>query len=230
MPSSMQKLSRWLLRVCGWRMHGPVPAARSFILVAAPHTSNWDLLWLLLMTRAAGIRISWLAKHSLFRGPLGWCLRRLGGVPVIRHRSEDRVAGTVRAFAAQPDLVLVIPPEATRARAEFWRSGFYHIARLARVPVIPTALDYGRRSGEFGPAFDACEDVGAFMDDMRAFYSDRAGRHPAQFGPVRLQEEASAQPETRREPERISEPEPESAPEADPASPPTPEDRRRAAP
>lgn len=159
------------------------------MLVAAPHTSNWDLLWLLLMASAKGIPIRWLAKHDLFRGVQGWCLRRLGGVPVVRGRSEDRVAATARLFREMDSLVLVIPPEATRARADFWKSGFYHIARLGGVPIVPTALDYGARVGEFGAPVAADVGVRPLMDAMRAFYAGRQGAYPERFGPIRLREE-----------------------------------------
>lgn len=185
----MQRFSRGVLSWLGWRIEGQTPAHASYVLVAAPHTSNWDLPLLLLMAWASGLRIRWLAKHSLFWGPLGWLLRTLGGVPVVRHRREQRVDASARAFSEQPELILVIPPEGTRSRTEFWRSGFYHIARAAGVPVIPTALDYEQRLGEFGCAVAADLDVGPFMDAMRAFYAGRCGRYPERFGPVRLREE-----------------------------------------
>lgn len=185
----MQTFCGWLLKLCGWRIHGTAPEERRYVLIAAPHTSNWDLLWLLLMTRATGVPVSWLGKHTLFRGPLGWCLRALGGVPVVRHEREDRVAATARAFANHETLVLAIPPEGTRSRTPHWRSGFLHIARTAGVPLVPTALDYRRRVGEIGPALHVRDDPRAVMDALRAFYADRHGRHADRFGPVRLLDE-----------------------------------------
>ncbi|MEE4360901.1 MAG: 1-acyl-sn-glycerol-3-phosphate acyltransferase [Pseudomonadales bacterium] len=188
----MKGLSRWLLRRTGWRIQGAPARPARYILVAAPHTSNWDLLWLLLMAWATDIPISWLGKHSLFRWPLGVVLRALGGVPVVRHRREDRVASTAATFATREEMVLVIPPEGTRSRTDYWKSGFYHIARTAGVPVVPTALDYARKVGEFGAPVSAEDDVVVFMDAMRAFYADRSGRYPERFGPVRLREESAS--------------------------------------
>ncbi len=185
----MQTLARWLLRVTGWTLHGSGPDARRYVLVAAPHTSNWDLLWLLLMAAAASIRISWLAKHTLFWGPVGWLLSALGGVPVIRHERRDMVAAIADTLRNAERLVIVIPPEGTRRRAEYWKSGFYQIARQAGVPVVPTALDYAKRHGEFGAPVSAQLDPGPFMDEMRAFYDGRSGRYPEKFGPVRLRDE-----------------------------------------
>ncbi len=186
------RLSALALHWCGWELVGLPPEVHRYVLVAAPHTSNWDLLWLLLMARAHGVPISWLGKHTLFAGPLGWLLRRLGGVPVMRQRREDRVAATARAFAERDELVLVVPPEGTRARTDCWKSGFYHIARAAGVPVVPSALDYGRRVGEFGKPVEASDDVSGFMDQMRSFYAHRTARYPERFGPVRLAREDPA--------------------------------------
>ena len=147
---------------------------------------------MLLCAWSAGLRVRWLGKHTLFWGPLGPIMRFLGGVAVRRHVSEDRVAATARAFDGVDDLVLVIPPEGTRAHTEHWRSGFYHIARTARVALVPTALDYRTRRAEFGEAFVPKGDVVSDMDRLRAFYQGRSGRYPDCFGPIRLREEAEA--------------------------------------
>lgn len=185
----MKTIARLILRASGWRLVGAPPPERHYVVIAAPHTSNWDFPWTLLMAWASGMRIRWLGKHTLFRGPMGPIMRALGGVPVRRHLKEDRVAATARAFAESDALALLIPPEGTRSRTEHWRSGFYHIARTAEVPLVPTALDYGRRCGEIGEAFVPTGDVGADMDRLRAFYAGREGLFPEKFGPVRLREE-----------------------------------------
>lgn len=188
----MKTISGFILWLFGWRVLGEAPELRRFVLVAAPHTSNWDLLWLLLMAWSKGISIRWLAKHTLFRGVQGWLLQRLGGVPVDRRQREDRVAATARLFRELDSLVLVIPPEATRVRTDYWKSGFFHIARLGGVAVVPSALDYARREGEIGPPLAADQGVTVLMDALRAFYAGRQGAYPDQFGPVRLPEEDAA--------------------------------------
>ncbi len=185
----MRSLARLILRLCGWRLVGAPPATRHYVVIAAPHTSNWDFPLTLLMAWAAGMDIRWLGKHTLFRGPMGPIMRALGGVPVRRHLQEDRVAATARTFAETEALALLIPPEGTRSLTEHWRSGFYHIARSAGVPLVPTALDYGRKCGEIGEAFVPSSDVRADMDRLRAFYAGREGLYPEKFGPVRLREE-----------------------------------------
>ena len=188
----MRALARFILRLCRWRLIGAPPDAPHYVVIAAPHTSNWDFPWMLLMAWASGMNVRWLGKHTLFRGPMGPIMRALGGVPVRRHVKEDRVAATARTFEEVPRMALLIPPEGTRRRVDHWRSGFYHIARTARVPLVPTALDYAERYGEIGEAFVPGDDIAADMDRLRAFYANRSGRYPEEFGPVRLREEGEA--------------------------------------
>ena len=138
------------------------------------------------------MRVSWLGKHTLFRPPLGVLMRSVGGIPVVRHQRGQLVAYAAKLFAERPELVLAVPAEGTRARAEYWKSGFYHIARGAGVPIVCGYLDYARRRGGFGLSFEPTGDVRADMDRVRAFYADKVGLYPACFGPVRLKEEAEA--------------------------------------
>jgi 1-acyl-sn-glycerol-3-phosphate acyltransferase len=183
-------LATRFLRWSGWALEGERPAARSFVLIAAPHTTNWDLLFFLAHAWAYGIRPSWIGKHTLFRGPLGTAMRWLGGVPVDRRRAGGLVAQLALAFARDPDLVLTVPPEGTRSRAPFWKSGFYQIARAAKVPIVMGFLDYERRRGGLGPELHPGDDVRADMDAIRAFYADKRGRYPERFGEVRLWDES----------------------------------------
>ena len=186
----MKTLARLILRLCGWQLTGAPPTDTDrYVVIAAPHTSNWDFPWMLLMAWASGMAVRWLGKHTLFWGPMGPIMRALGGVPVRRHVREDRVAATARAIRGSQRIALVIPPEGTRGLTDTWRSGFYHIARTAEVPLVPTALDYAQRRGEIGPGFIPTGDVTADMDRLRTFYADRSGRYPERFGPVRLREE-----------------------------------------
>lgn len=181
--------ARLVLRATGWETEGERPAPARFVLIAAPHTSNWDLLFLLALAERYGIRVSWMGKHSLFRGPMGPVMRALGGIAVRRHERRNMVEAMADEFAARERLCLVVPAEGTRGRTEYWKSGFYHIARAAGVPIVMGYLDYARRRGGFGPALLPSGDVAADMDHIRAFYSDKTGRYPDRFGPVRLREE-----------------------------------------
>jgi 1-acyl-sn-glycerol-3-phosphate acyltransferase len=190
---SRRRIRRWLARLflaaTGWRAEGARPDARHYVLIAAPHTSNWDFPYLLAFAEHFDMRISWLGKASLFRAPFGALMRRLGGIAIERGRSERRVEEIARLFDRQDELGLVVPAEATRSRSEYWRSGFYHIALTAGVPIVMSYLDYARKRGGIGPAFVPTGDVARDMDRVRAFYADKQGRYPADFGPVRLREE-----------------------------------------
>ena len=186
----MRKLiARAFLWLTGWKPEGARPEPRRYVLIAAPHTSNWDLAYLLALAEEFGVRVAWMGKDSLFRPPLGWAMRRLGGIPVVRHKRGNLVAAVAQTFAEREDLALVVPAEGTRGYVPHWKSGFYHIARTAKVPIVLGYLDYARKRGGFGPALHPTGDVRRDMDEIREFYSDKVAKYPDQFGEVRLKEE-----------------------------------------
>lgn len=175
----------------GWEPDGIRPEPAQFVLIAAPHTTNWDFPYLLAFAEYFEIQISWMGKDSLFRGPMGPIMRFLGGVPVVRHKRENMVVAMARTFQ-QPEheeLGLVVPAEGTRGRTEYWKSGFYHIAATAGVPIVMSYLDYEQKRGGFGPAFKPTGDIPADMKIVRAFYEGKQGKYPELFGPIRLREE-----------------------------------------
>jgi 1-acyl-sn-glycerol-3-phosphate acyltransferase len=159
------------------------------VLVAAPHTSNWDFVLMLVMAFACRLNLSWAGKHTLFRPPFGRLMRALGGIPIDRTRPGGTTQQLVEVFRRADRITLVITPEGTRGRTERWRSGFYHLAREAQVPIVLGVLDYGAREAGFGPTVIPSGDIRRDMDAIRAFYVGRTGQHPASFGPVRLAEE-----------------------------------------
>lgn len=184
-----QWLARKILTLSGWTLEGAKPTHSRYVLIAAPHTSNWDFPLMLLFAAAFGIKISWMGKNSLFWPPFGWFLRATGGMPIVRDRSNSVVDAMVETFSRHPELVLVIPTEGTRARVEYWKSGFYHIAKKAGVPIVPSFLDFGKKRGGFGPALELSGEVSQDMQYFRDFYGPMEGRFPDQFGPIRLKEE-----------------------------------------
>lgn len=175
--------------IFGWKAVGPSPKDRRYVMIAAPHTTNWDLLFLLSCAWSRGVPVSWMGKHQVFRFPVAGFFKALGGVPVRRDRRNDLVAQMAAIFAERDEFVLVIPPEATRTRTEFWKSGFYRIALAADVPIYFGYLDYPTKTAGFGTSLKPTGDVKADMDILRAFYSDKVGKAPDLFGPVRLKEE-----------------------------------------
>lgn len=182
-------LARAFLRATGWTAEGAPPKPHRFVLIAAPHTSNWDLAYLLAFAAVFDLRISFMMKHTVFRGPLGPFFKSLGGIPIRRHLRENLVKQMVEAFRTGDDMVLVVPAEGTRDRVERWKSGFYHIAREAGVPIVLSYLDWGRRRGGFGPAVIPTGHYREDMDAIRDFYADKTGRHPELFAEPKLREE-----------------------------------------
>jgi 1-acyl-sn-glycerol-3-phosphate acyltransferase len=183
-----------LRAVGGWRYVGPVPQCGKAVCLAVPHTSNFDGLLLVLLAQSVDLPISWMVKASWARPPIGWAIRGVGGIPIDRSRAHGMVEQMIEAFARSDALYLVIPPEGTRSRAEAWKSGFYHIALGAGVPLLPGFLDYRSKEGGFGDPIELSGNVREDMDVVRAFYRDGAAmaRYPDKFGPVRLREEDDA--------------------------------------
>lgn len=182
---AMRTVSRWILKLLGWRAEGALPGRRC-VLIGAPHTSNWDFPFALLVMWALEIPGRWVGKHTLFRRPFGGVMRRLGGIPLHRERTENFVQQVVEWFEREDELVLVIAPEGTRSRTEFWRSGFYWIAHEAGVPIALGYLDYGRKAGGIGDSFVPSGEPEADMERIRAFYAGVAGKRPALAGEIRI--------------------------------------------
>ena len=193
-------LGNAFLRVMGWRPDGAAPERGGYVLIAAPHTTNWDFSFTIALSFVYDVPIRWMGKASLFEGPQGKLFEWLGGVPVVRSERRNMVDQMIELFERKDDLVLLVPSEGTRSRVPHWKSGFYHIARGADVPVVLGFLDYARKRGGFGPPVELTGDVEKDMDGIRAFYSDKVGKFPEKFGPVRLREEVPA--EERLAPDR----------------------------
>jgi 1-acyl-sn-glycerol-3-phosphate acyltransferase len=186
-------LGRLYLRLAGWRLEGRLPDhVQRAVVIACPHTTNWDLPYMLAVAWALGVRVSWLGKQELFRWPMGGLMRWLGGVPVDRSRRTNLVEQAAERLRAADRLFLVIPPSGTRSRAAHWKSGFYHIARTARVPIVCAFLDYERKVGGIGPVFIPSADLGADMERLRVFYRPIRGKYPDNQTPIRLPEEDAA--------------------------------------
>ena len=195
MRSSRPKrvLKRWIgstfLRATGWKMSGVRPAVDRYVIIAAPHTSNWDMPFMLAMAFVYDIPVRWMGKHTLFSPPFGALLKRLGGIPIVRDQPGGVVGQMVDYFKDNGSLVLMVPAEGTRSHVEYWKSGFYHIARAADVPVILSYLDFEKKVGGIGPSLQLTGDIHADMDKIRAFYAGIEGLRPQNVGVIRLREE-----------------------------------------
>ena len=179
----MRALSRAILGIAGWRVEGSLaPRARRCVVIAAPHTSNWDMPYTLMGAFALGMNIRFLAKASLFRPPFGPLMRWLGGVAVRRDQAGSTVVASVAALKAAPGpLQLVLSPEGTRGRVTQWRTGFHQIARGAGLPIQIAYIDDARRRCGLGPLIDPGDGLDADRARIKAFYAPLRGRNPDQF-------------------------------------------------
>ena len=168
---------------------GEAPSEPVCVMVAAPHTSNWDFVMAMAMGWSEGLSFVWLGKREMFAGPAAWLFRRLGGIPVDRENPVGLVDELVAMASSGRQVAILVPVEAARARKDHWKSGFRRIAREADVPVVLTFLDRPTRTGGFGPTLEMTDDVVADMDRIRAFYADKHGLRPGRFTPPLLREE-----------------------------------------
>lgn len=147
----VRRLLLAMYRVRGWRALGQVPEPRRFILIAAPHTSNWDFVNFLGLTADLGLRAHFMGKLSLFKWPIGGFMKQMGGIPVDRRNSGNVVQQMVDEFARRAEFMLTVAPEGTRGKTAKWRTGFYQIALAAKVPMVVGFMDYGTKTGGLGP-------------------------------------------------------------------------------
>ena len=182
-------MARKILNLAGWKIDATNPPHERCVLIAAPHTSNWDFPMMILFKNAFNLKIKWMGKDSIFVGPLGYILRKLGGIPIVRSRTNNSVNQMIELFGRSEQLMLVVPAEGTRSHTENWKSGFYHIALGANVPVLPTFLDYGSKQGGFGTPIKLTGNIKADMDIVRKFYRPYSGKYPKLSGPIKLSEE-----------------------------------------
>lgn len=185
-----QRLARTIVRVLGYRMIGEVPPTG--ILVGAPHTSNWDFITMLLVMWHDGAHPRVLVKKQLFRGPLGWLLRGLGGVPLDRANPSGVVRDLVAEAGSGERFRLIIAAEGTRGKGEFWKSGFHRLSRETGLPITLAFFEPQSKTMGFGPTFHASDDVRADMDLIRAFFADKHGIRPKNATEPRLRDESGS--------------------------------------
>ena len=179
----------WIaLRALGWRVVLAGPVARRCVVVFYPHTSNWDFAVGLCAKWVVGIDFRWVAKDTLFETPFAPWLRRWGGIPVNRRESTGFVGQMRAEIDAHDDFRVVFAPEGTRSAAPHWKSGFWHLAREAGVPIGLAFVDYRGREIGIGAWIEATEDAGADLARMAAFYRRFTARRPENAGPVLFRE------------------------------------------
>jgi 1-acyl-sn-glycerol-3-phosphate acyltransferase len=182
---SPNKFMAWLglmfLKLMGWRVEGKVPDIEKFVIIAAPHTSNWDFPITLAVCFALKMKIYWMGKAAMFRWPFAAALRWLGGIPIDRSKSHNVVEQSIQAFHKLEKLIMVVPPEGTRKKVSYWKTGFYHIAQGANVPIVLGFLDYRRKVGGIGPTFHPTGHIEKDIQTIRNFYAAIMGKRQSQF-------------------------------------------------
>ena len=174
-------LGRTVLKLCGWQIVGQLPEQPKMLVIVAPHTSNWDFVFGIAAVIALRIDANWIGKHTLFKWGLGPLLRWLGGVPVDRRKAHGVVAQLVAEFELRKHLFLGITPEGTRSRVERWKTGFYHIAQQAQVPLVPAFLDYRLKQIVLCPPFVITGNQPDDFSALQEVFSVATPKNPAQF-------------------------------------------------
>jgi len=179
----LRGLSLAVLKLAGWKVSGQLPAnGRKCVLIAAPHTSNWDLPYTLMVAFALRLNIYWMGKEQIFKPPFRGLMMWLGGIPVRRESANNVVAASIESLqSADGPVQLVVPPEGTRSKARYWKTGFYYIAVGAQVPIVMAFMDYERKISGLGPVFEPTGDIEADMVAIKAFYAPFKGKNPDQF-------------------------------------------------
>lgn len=179
----LRHLSITFMRWAGWKVEGHLPpGCEKAVLIAAPHTSNWDFPFTLMVSFILHLNIYWLGKASLFKFPFRHTMMWLGGIPVDRSKANNLVTASADALVAVNGPVqLVIPPEGTRGKTRYWKTGFYYIALNAQVPIVMAYMDYERKISGLGPVFHPTGDIEADMVRIKAFYAQFKGKNADQF-------------------------------------------------
>jgi len=180
----LARLARLVLKLAGWTPVGGTLDEPKAVIIAAPHTSNWDGFWALTYKIAVGLDIRLFAKHSLFWFPLGTILSALGGIRLDRQRAGSAVNQAIAMFAERDSFYFGLAPEGTRRKMPGWKTGFYRIAQGSGVPVYPGFVDYRNKRVGIGSKIELTGDPDADLTTIREFYDDIQGRWPEKASPI----------------------------------------------
>ncbi|MFP6597682.1 MAG: lysophospholipid acyltransferase family protein [Candidatus Hydrogenedentota bacterium] len=174
-------IARCYLKFFGWKCRGHVPEERRYIILAGPHTSNWDFPFMIACASVIRVRPYWMGKKAIFFFPLGWFFKWMGGYAIDRSKNNSLVDQMVAVYGEVDELCVLIPPEGTRKRREKWKSGFYHIAQQANIPLVLGYLDYAKKEGGFGEVYWVTDDYDADMKYIQEFYASKGAKYPKNF-------------------------------------------------
>lgn len=188
----IRHISKKILSLFGWKLQAELPTEKKYLIIGAPHTSNWDFPLAIIALAAMGLKFSWVGKHTLFRFPFGYFFKALGGIPVDRHVRQSFIHKIIALFSSSDTLILAIAPEGTRAKTAYWKTGFYSIAVEAGVPVALGFLDYSTKTIGVGATFFPSRRIEEDFRILQKFYSEKTGKYPDKQGPVQLRQKEIA--------------------------------------
>ncbi len=182
----LEWVGRTLAKLLGWTIDYQLPDDPKMVLVFFPHTSNMDVVVGITAAFALGLKPSWLLKNEIARPPFRNFFIKLGAIPIDRHKRESKVERIAEAIGDADRVMLALSPEGTRSKTDYWRSGFYHIARLAKVPIHFAFIDYPSKTVGAKPGFIPTGNLEADLEKIRAFYANKRGKYPERVGPIRF--------------------------------------------
>lgn len=175
-----------ILRLIGWTLDERLPSTTRYVLIGYPHTSNWDFILGMLAKWAMDLPLNWVAKHSMFWGPFKPMFIAMGGVPLNRAETKGFIHKNIELFEQRENFIIGIMPEGTRSKVDRWKTGFYHIAHGANVPIALGYFDYPSKTIGVGKVIQPSGDIEADFEIIKAFYRDKTGRIPAHHGVMTL--------------------------------------------
>lgn len=174
----LRLLAILILRIMGWTAVGKEISDPKLVLIGAPHTSNWDFPLMLMVVLKLRLKVFWMGKQELFRFPFGWLMLWLGGIPIDRSKANNVVDQIAEEYGKHQELVVLVPPEGTRSKVERWKTGFYHIARNAKVPILMGYVDAPKKEAGLADFFTPTGDLEKDMQEIRKFYAGKGGLKP----------------------------------------------------
>jgi 1-acyl-sn-glycerol-3-phosphate acyltransferase len=180
--------SQLLLNIHGWRLTGTPPKEKKYVIVGYPHTSNWDVYYGLLVCNAFGVKPNWIAKQQLFKGPLKYLFHQLGAIPVNRKSPKGFVEQIVDKLNQSTQMVITISPEGTRDKTDYWKSGFYRLAKQANVPAVVVYLDYANKKAGFSEPITMSDNIVYDVEKMKRFLAGKTGKFPHKMGVIAVKE------------------------------------------
>lgn len=184
----MRYIMRAILRLLGWKLVGTLPDEKKYVVIFAPHTSNWDFVLMLMVRFCFRMKVAYLGKHTLFKPPFGWFFKMFGGIPVERSSAHNVVDMAAEIIKSRDEIQFALAPEGTRSKKKYWKSGFYRIAQKAQVPILLTYIDSKKRHLGLGKLVQVTGDVEQDLQVIRDFYQDKPGIKPELASDIQFEE------------------------------------------